>query len=254
MNKIIVLSILTLREAIRDRILYLLLIFAIILVLVSSIISKLTVGDEMKIIKDFGLTTIAFFSMLIAIFLGIGLLYKEIDRKTIYVILSKPIERYQFILGKFFGLLLTLFVNWIIMSIIFCLLIIAKGGWDSKLLWALLTIYLELFIITSVAILFSSFSTPILSAILSLSIYFIGHFIEGLKMLEKKIQTQFLQNIILFFYYLLPNLERFNLRGVVVHGDNLSELQIFYSFIYAIFYALTLLLISIAIFRKRNFI
>jgi ABC-type transport system involved in multi-copper enzyme maturation permease subunit len=254
MKKIWVIATLTMREAIRDRILYLLLFFAIILIIASSIISKLTVGDEIKIIKDFGLTSISFFGVLISIFLGIGLLYKEIDKKTIYVIVSKPIERFQFIIGKFIGLLLVLFANWLFMSIIFLLLTVAKKAWDPNLIWALIAIYLEFILITAIAILFSSFSTPILSSIFSLCLYFTGHFIEGLKMMAKKMESAVPKAIVMVLYYLVPNLERFNLRGVVVHGDSLGNFQLLNSSIYAIIYASALLLLAIAIFQRRNFI
>jgi|YNPNPStandDraft_1061719.scaffolds.fasta_scaffold84932_1 ABC-type transport system involved in multi-copper enzyme maturation permease subunit len=254
MNKIWVISILTLREAIRDRILYLLLVFALIFIASSLIISKLTVGDEIKIIKDLGLSAISFFGVLIAIFIGIGLLYKEIDKKTIYTMISKPIERYQFLLGKYLGLLITLFAIWLAMSIIFLIFILIKAQWDNRLLLALVSIYFEYIIITSVAILFSSFSTPILSSIFSLCVFFIGHLIEGLKMLSKKLTNVFAKSLAMFFYYLLPNLERYNLRGVVVHGDYIDPAQLFYIIIYALIYSICLLLISIAIFQRRNFI
>ena len=254
MKNIWVLATLTMREAIRDRILYLLLFFAIMLIVTSSVIGRLTVGDEIKIIKDFGLTSISFFGVLISIFLGIGLLYKEIDKKTIYVIISKPIKRSHFIIGKFIGLLLVLFANWLFMSIIFLALIAMKKAWDTNLIWALLAIYFEFIIITAIAILFSSFSTPILSSLFSLCIYFTGHLIEGLKMMEKKIESAVPKAIVIFLYYLLPNLERFNLRGVVVHGDYLGNMQLFFSFIYAVVYSCALLLLAIAIFQRRNFI
>lgn len=254
MNKILVIATLTIREALRDRILYLLLLFAIIFISSSLIISKLTVGDEVKIIKDLGLSAISFFGVLISIFIGIGLLYKEIDKKTIFSMISKPIERYHFLIGKYIGLLITLFAIWFIMSIIFLSFILIKANWDNKLLFALISIYLEYIIITSIAVLFSSFSTPILSSIFSLCLFFIGHLIEGLKMLTKKLHSAFFQSVVMLFYYLLPNLERYNLRGVVVHGDKIEPSQLIFYFIYAIFYSTCILLLSVAIFQRRNFI
>jgi ABC-2 type transport system permease protein len=254
MKKIWVLALLTMREAIRDRLLYLFLFFALILIIASVLISHLTVGDEIKIIKDFGLTSISFFGVLISILLGIGLLYKEIDKKTIYVIVSKPIERFQFIIGKFIGLLLVLFANWLCMSIVFLVLILVKRAWDTNLIWALIATYLEFVLITAIAILFSSFSTPMLSSIFSLCIYFTGHFIEGFKMMERKVDSTLSKAIVMFIYYLLPNLDRFNLRGIVVHGDTLGHYQVLYIGMYSIMYSCALLTIAIAIFQRRNFI
>ncbi|OGF59926.1 MAG: hypothetical protein A2Y62_07680 [Candidatus Fischerbacteria bacterium RBG_13_37_8] len=255
MNKILVIASLTVREAIRDRILYLLLFFAIALITTSLAISKLYIGDEMKIIKDFGLSSISFFGVLIAIFIGIGLLYKEIDKKTVYIMIAKPLERYHFIIGKYLGLLFTLFTIWLIMSIVFSLFVLFKGGWENKLLWALLAIYLEYIIITGVAILFSTFTTPILSSIFSLGIFFVGHFIEGFKMLAKKFEdAPIIQSVIMFFFYFFPNLERFNLRGAVVHGDFINPSQVLILILYACTYSICLLLVGIAIFQRRNFI
>ncbi len=182
------------------------------------------------------------------------LYYKEIDKKTIFTIISKPINRYQFLIGKYIGLLITLFVIWFIMSIIFLTFVLIKASWDNKLLLALLSIYIEYIIITSIAIIFSSFSTPILSSIFSLCIFFIGHLLEGLKMLSKKLDSIIGQSIAMFFYYLLPNLERYNFRGIVVHGDKIEPSQIFLYFVYAMVYSVCLLLLSIAIFQRRNFI
>ena len=107
----------TFRETIRDRVLYNILFFALGMIILSLVVSQWSLGEEVKILKDFGLSIMSLFGLLIGIFIGVGLIFKEIEKKTIYVIISKPIHRYQFILGKYFGLLLTLLVNIIIMSI-----------------------------------------------------------------------------------------------------------------------------------------
>ncbi len=121
--KIKVIALNTFREAIRDRILYLLFFFAAVALVFSRLLAVLTVGDRVKIIKDVGLASISLFGVLMAIMVGTGLVYKEIDKKTIYTLLSKPIQRWQFLLGKFFGLVLTLFIMILAMSLIFLVIV-----------------------------------------------------------------------------------------------------------------------------------
>ena len=209
----------TLKEAIRDRILYLILFFAVICIGFSRLLALLTIGDRVKIIKDVGLSSLSLFGALMAILIGTGLVYKEIDKKTIYTLLSKPIHRYQFLLGKFFGLVLTLFIMLLLMSIIFLALIFFhtfKVEW--QMLIAILYIFLELCLITSVALLFSCFSTPILSSIFSLAFYLIGHTAWGLETLIVKIKSGFGKAIAQALYQFLPDLENFNFRTEVVHN------------------------------------
>ena len=245
----------TLKEAIRDRILYLILFFAVICIGFSRLLALLTIGDRVKIIKDVGLSSLSLFGALMAILIGTGLVYKEIDKKTIYTLLSKPIHRYQFLLGKFFGLVLTLFIMLLLMSIIFLALIFFhtfKVEW--QMLIAILYIFLELCLITSVALLFSCFSTPILSSIFSLAFYLIGHTAWGLETLIVKIKSGFGKAIAQALYHFLPDLENFNFRTEVVHNLPIPPSIFLFSMLYGIFYTLFVLTIALLIFRKRDFI
>jgi ABC-type transport system involved in multi-copper enzyme maturation permease subunit len=245
----------TFKEAIRDRILYLLLFFAATTIIFSRVLALITVGDRVKIIKDVGLASLSLFGAIMAIVMGTGLVYKEIDKKTIYSILSKPIHRYQFLLGKYLGLTLTLFIMLALMSLIFLALVFLhtyKIEWN--LLLAIFLIFLELSLITSIAILFSCFSTPILSSIFSLSFYLIGHISWGLETLIQKIRPGFSKVLVQIVYILLPNLENFNIKTEVVHYLPIPSQLIFFSTLYGIFYTLFVLTIAVLIFRKRNFI
>ena len=150
----------TFKETIRDRILFLLLFFAAVFIVFSRLLALLTVGDRVKIIKDVGLSSISLFGVLMAILMGTGLVYKEIDKKTIYTLLSKPIHRYQFILGKFFGLVLTLSLMLLLMSLVYLIVVFLHTFQiEWKMLIAIFFIFVELLLITSVAILFSCFCT-----------------------------------------------------------------------------------------------
>jgi len=245
----------TFKEAIRDRILYLLLFFAALSIILSRALALLTVGDRVKIIKDVGLASLSLFGALMAILIGTSLVYKEIDKKTIFTLLSKPVHRLEFLLGKFFGLVFTLLVMLSLMSLIFLALIFFhtfKIEW--KMLIAIFFIFLELVLITSVATLFSCFSTPILSSIFSLSFYLIGHLSWGLETLIRKIQSGIVKAFVQILYLFLPDLENFNFKTEVVHGLQVPAKIYLFSTLYGIVYTLFILTLAILVFRRRDFI
>lgn len=252
--KVFPITIITFKEAIRDKILYNLLLFALLMIGVAVLVGEATIGDWVKVTKDMGLASISIFGVLIAIFVGIGLVYKEIDKKTIYTIISKPIQRYQFLLGKYFGLLLTLFVNVFIMTLgLFMILFFVQAIFDPRLLLAIWLIFIELMVITSVAILFSTFSTPTLSAMFTLAFYVIGHFSVDLKYFGAKSEILGMKYLTNILYYVLPNLDNFNIKGKIVHQLPVSNEYLLYSSLYGLLYIIVVLLISMIIFQRRDF-
>ena len=245
----------TFKEAIRDRILYLLLFFAAVCILFSRVLALLTVGDRAKIITDVGLASLSLFGALMAIMIGTGLVYKEIDKRTIYTLLAKPIQRYQFLLGKYLGLLLTLLVMLVLMALIFCVLILLhRYPIDGTFFMAILFIFVELCLITAVALLFSCFSTPILSTLFSLSFYLIGHISWGLETLINKMPQGGLKTVARVLYFLLPDLENFNFKTEVVHHLPIPPKIFLYSSLYGICYTVFILTLAVMVFRKRDFI
>jgi ABC-type transport system involved in multi-copper enzyme maturation permease subunit len=253
--RIIAIALNTFKEAIRDRILYLLLFFAAISIIFSRLLALLTVGDRVKIIKDVGLASLSLFGALMAILMGTSLVYKEIDKKTIFTLLSKPIHRLQFLLGKFFGLVFTLFIMISLMSLIFLALIFFHTfRIEWKMLLAIFFIFMELALITSVAILFSCFSTPILSSIFSLSFYLIGHLSWGLETLIHKIKGGAARTLVQILYTFLPDLENFNFKTEVVHALPIQAKFLLFSTLYGVFYTLFILALAILVFRRRDFI
>lgn len=254
MMKIKAIAINTFREAIRDKILYSLLFFALLMMGASVLLGTLTIGEQLKIVKDMGLAAISVFGTLIAIFVGIGLVYKEIDRRTIYNIISKPVSRHRFLLGKYIGMILTLVIEVAVMSSVFLILIIIlKHSLDISLLKAVLLIFFELMVVTAVAILFSTFSTPTLSGMFTLAIYVIGHLTMDLKMFGAKSEIVLVKMVTGFLYYFLPNLENFNIKGKVVHHIPVSWEYISFSMAYGVLYITIILLVSMAIFQRRDF-
>jgi len=244
----------TFKEAIRNHILYNLLIFALLIIGGSTIIGNLTIGQGEKVITDIGLASISIFGVLIAIFVGIGLVYKEIDRKTIYNILSKPIRKSEFLLGKYIGLLMTLAINVVLMILgLMITLYFMSGTIAWHILPAVGLIYLELMLVTSVAILFSTFSTPTLSTIFTLSIYVIGHLTGDLVRLGENMGSNLIRGVTRLLYYILPNLENFNIRTQVVHNLAVSAGYYWRALAYACLYLGIIVLIALYVFARRDF-
>ncbi len=217
--KIAAIAGITFKEAKRDRVLYLLFFFAATGIVAARVLAVLTVGDRIKIIKDVGLASISFFGVLMAILIGTGLVYKEIDKKTIFTLLAKPLHRAEFILGKFLGLVLTLFVMTLAMTLIFLAIVYAHTlRIETPLLVAVGFIFLELVLITAVAVLFSCFSTPILSSLFTLAFYLIGHLSWGLELIIRKMRPGAGRILVRGLYAVLPDLENFNFKTEVVHG------------------------------------
>jgi len=244
----------TFKEVIRDKIFYSLVFFALLMLGTSVLLSTLTLGERTKIIEDISLAGVSFFGVVISIFVGIGLVYKELEKKTIYTIISKPIKRYQFLLGKYLGLALTLLVYVSVMSAcILLVLYLSNGIWAGSLMPAVLMTYFEFLIITAAALLFSTFSTPTLSATYTLAIYIIGHLTGDLKGLAAKIGQPVIKKVIEILYYGLPNLENFNIKGQVVHGVSLPPGYYVMAVSYGLLYAAGILAVAVMVFQRRNF-
>lgn len=245
----------TFKEAKRDRVLYLLFFFAAICLLFSRFLALLTVGDRVKIIKDVGLASISLFGMLMAILMGTGLVYKEIDKKTIFTLLAKPIHRVEFLLGKFLGLVLTIFIMTVLMTLIFLLILFLHTFTvEWKILVAVLYIFFELCLMTAVALLFSTFTSPILASLYSLGFYLIGHLSWSLELLIKKVKSGTGRALLRLLYLVLPDLENFNFKTEVVHNLPIPTKLLGIGFLYGLVYAAFILLLAMLIFRRRDFI
>ena len=245
----------TFKEAKRDRVLYLLFFFAALGIVASRVLAVLTVGDRVKIVKDVGLASISLFGVLMAILIGTGLVYKEIDKKTIFTLLAKPLHRAEFILGKFLGLVLTLLVMTAAMTLIFLAIVYAHTGRiEAALLVAVAYIFLELVLITAVAILFSSFSTPILSSLFALAFYLIGHLSWGLELVYRKMRPGAGRTLVRALYAVLPDLENFNFKTEVVHNLSIPPAIYFPAALYGLCYTAFILGLAVLVFRRRDFI
>jgi ABC-type transport system involved in multi-copper enzyme maturation permease subunit len=245
------------REAVRDRVLYNLVLFVLLLTGAAIFIGELSGGQERKIIVDFGLSAMLLFGVFIAIFVGVGLVYKEIERQTIYTIFAKPVSRGEFIVGKYLGLCLTLLVNVLLMGVgVSLALMYVSRGWEplAVSIWpAILLIYLELMILTGVALLFSSFSSPALSALMTFFVFIIGHFSSDLKSLATSLGSTAARLFFRAIYYLLPNLASYSFITPAAHGQMPTKANLFAAVVYGLMYIVVILATTILVFGRRNF-
>ncbi len=245
----------TFREAIRDKVLYNLVLFVLLVTACAILLGELTDGQEARTIVNIGLNAMLLFGVFIAIFVGVGLVSKEIEKRTVYAIFSKPVRRSEFIIGKYLGLCLTLLVNVIIMGVgVSLALFYVKGGSLIGPAWASITlIFLELAILTAVAILFSSFSSPSLSALLTFFVFLIGHMSASLRDLGATLGSAFARIVLDTVYYVLPNLSIYSFRTEAANGLTPNIEHLGGAVLYAITYIAILLWITVMIFRRRNF-
>jgi len=252
MNNIVTIAKNTFRETIRDRILYVILAFAILFILSTIFFGSISLGEDIKIIKDFGLAGIYLFSLIITIFLGGSLIYKEIEKRTLYILLSKPVSSMQVVVGKFLGLFVSILLTIVVMTGIYLVVVFAKGGgFDSIALLAILMQLFEIAVFISLMILFSTFATPLASTIYAVLVLYIGHSLALIIKFVNKNPSNF-RPVAVVIYYLLPNLEKFNIRNLVVHDVSISGLSILYAFLYATLYSAILLVLATWSLKKQD--
>ncbi|MHC4885524.1 MAG: ABC transporter permease [Planctomycetota bacterium] len=266
----------TFREAAREKVLYIIFFFALCMVFASRAIGWISVGQQEQVVKHFSLAIISAFGALISVFVGTALIYKETDKRTIYTILSKPVHRFEFVLGKFFGLLGILFCIVFSMGALVCLFLwtVLDGTVDWIFLQAIVLVFFELMVVTSIAILFSTASSPILSAIFTFSAYLLGQVTQSfldivafkpLTATERKIAAvddltrllsanyELMAPLSKVLYAILPNLSHFALRNRVVYGPPLVEGEFLWAIVYALGYSATMLLLGVVAFTRKRF-
>jgi ABC-type transport system involved in multi-copper enzyme maturation permease subunit len=255
------------RESVRDKVLYNLVLFAVLLIGASYLLGQLTAGQDVKIIKDLGLAATSMFGLFIAVFIGIGLVSKEVERRSIYSLLSKPIRRSQLILGKYAGLVLTLTVNIAVMAAAHYA-VLAYMSWtappglvesweapalDPALLKATSLILVELMLVTAIAMFFSTFSTPMLSAGLTVALYIVGHFSTDLRNFQDVVDSPSAARLARGLYWVLPNLSQFDVKAAVVHAQPVPAGYMALAFAYAAVYITMVLAGATFIFSRRDF-
>jgi len=255
-RRIFSISLNTFREAVRDRVLYNLVLFVLLITASAIFLGEITAGNEARVIVNLGLTAMVLFGTFIAIFVGVGLVSKEIEKRTVYAMFAKPITRAEFVIGKYFGLCLTLLVNVAVMGLGVSLALIYVGRFDlARSIWGAVTlIFLELCLTTAVAILFSSFSTPALSALFTFAIFVIGHFSKSLHEFAETLASEATRKFFEVLYYLMPNFSHFSFITNSAYGDTPPADMLGLAITYAVVYSFILIWITVMIFKRRNFV
>jgi ABC-type transport system involved in multi-copper enzyme maturation permease subunit len=261
MNRIRAIAWNTFREAVRNKILYSLLFFAVLIIVSALAIGNLTLHEEVRTIRDVGLFGIDLFGVIIAIFVGVNLLYKELDLKTVYTILPKPLWRWEFVLGKWLGMLLTLAVQMVVMAVVLAVVLAFENAhFDVAMVKAVWLLFVNVMIVTSVAVFFSSFSSPFLSGFFALGCFVVGRSVPDIRALGEKLGST-AKAVLNLACNLIPNLHLFYPSGAIIGAEEMSVHRQFVgadyllsTTAYGIAYSLVVLVLAMLIFRKRDFV
>jgi len=255
------------RESVRDRVLYNLAGFALLLIGASLFVGQLTAGQDVKIVKDLGLAAMSVFGLFIAVFIGIGLVSKEVERRTIDSLLAKPVRRSELVMGKYAGLVLTVLVNLAAMAGMLYVVLAwvswnqppdVRRAWeapatDPRLLLAMFLVFLELALVTAIALFFSTFTGPLTAAVCTVALFVAGHFSADLQHIGAVMQSPTVGGAARGLYHVLPDFVLFDVNAAVVHGWPVPAGRIAYATAYASLYTFGLLLLAMVIFSRRDF-
>ncbi len=244
----------TFKESLRQKILILLIVFALLLIIVSVFLEPFALGETPKIMRDLGLAAASLFGILTTIIVGSSLIHRDVEKRTIYTVVSKPVRRGEIVLGKFLGLGALISILILAMFGIHQLVILMyEGAFEPSLFIAYPFALIEVSVILSILLLFSSFSSSTLASIMGVIFFVIGHAMPDLKLFAESTKAAALKHTAYAFYYLLPNLENFNIRTDLVHQIPLQTDQLFFSVGYGIIYTVFLLYLTTIIFERREF-
>ena len=244
----------TVREAIRNKLLYTLLFFAILLILSGIFLSTLSYVESERILQDVGLAATRVFGVAIALFVGVGLIYKEVDRRTVYTILSKPLTRAEFLLGKYVGLVLTVWMQGAIMVVAFAGVSLATGApLTATHAAAFLLLGAELAVVVAIATFFSAFTTPMLASFFTGGLWMLGNLTRNLRDLGAQSDIESVRVATGWLFRLLPDLKGFNLSIEAVHGLPVAASDVWLPLVYGAAYAAVVLVCAVAVFQRRDF-
>lgn len=249
MQKIYLIATNTFREIIRDKILYTIFIFAVLMILSAKAVGTISLNQESKLAIDFGFAMIEIFNLIITLFVGSSLIFKEVEKKLVYFLFSKPISRTDFILGKFCGLSLVLIVLNLIMSVLFFFV----AGFQLSYLLVLGFIFLQSLFLLAVILFFSTFTSPIITLFLSFLVYLIGHITINLRIFALHNGGTFFKWVAEITYLIMPNLDLLNLKNQVIYEISFDKIALIVAFLYSLAYIALLLLATTAIFQKKEF-
>jgi ABC-type transport system involved in multi-copper enzyme maturation permease subunit len=256
MRRVGVVALNTFREAVRDRVLYNLVFFALLMMGAAIIVGQISIGIEQTVIVSLGLSAISVIGLLISVFIGVGLVSKEMDKRTLYALLAKPVRRWEFLMGKFGGLVLTLAVNTVAMSLgLFLAMVYVKHSLersDATVFVAVYFILLKLALVVALAMLFSCFTTPLLAILFTAGLYIVGLYVQELRDLPVGVMSPGTALFTKWLSYLLPNFENFNVMAMAAHGRAVPGMLILQNTLYTVVYCGILLAAAAVVFSRKN--
>jgi ABC-type transport system involved in multi-copper enzyme maturation permease subunit len=256
MNSVLIVGRNTFREAVRDRVLYNLVFFALLMIASAMLIGQISMGIETVVMISLGLSAISLIGLLIAVFTGVGLVSKEIDKRTLHAVLAKPLRRWEFLLGKFAGLVVTLAVNTAAMAAgLFLALWLVKHSvtpGDAVVLVAVYFILLKLMLVVALAMLFSCFTSPLLALLFTGGLYLAGLFVSELRSLQVTTLTPQMQKFFAVVSYVLPNFGNYDVMGAAAHGRAVAGVLVLHNTLYTLLYCAIVLSAAAAIFSRKD--
>ncbi|MGB2901349.1 MAG: ABC transporter permease [Candidatus Acidiferrum sp.] len=256
MKRVGIVALNTFREAVRDRVLYNLVFFALLMMLAAVVVGQISIGIEESVIVSLGLSAISVIGLLISVFIGVALVSKEMEKRTLYALLAKPVRRWEFLLGKFGGLVLTLAVNTAAMAAgLFLVMLYLKHSLqqgDAVVLVAVYFIWLKLALIVALALMFSCFTTPLLAILFTAGLYIVGLYVQELRNLPVDVMSPAMAAFTKWLSYLLPNFENFNVMAMAAHGRAVPGALILQNTLYAVIYCAIVLTGAAAVFSRKN--
>jgi len=256
MSRVLIVARNTFREAVRDRVLYNLVFFALLMIAAAVVVGQISMDIETVVMISLGLSAISLIGLLIAVFTGVGLVSKEIDKRTLHAVLAKPLQRWEFLLGKFAGLVMTLAVNTAAMAAgLFLALLsvkhsIARG--DSVVLVAVYFIFLKLMLVVALAMLFSCFTSPLLAILFTGGLYVAGLFVAEMRSLQLTELTPEMQKFFAVLSYVLPNFGNYDVMGAAAHGRGIAASLILHNTLYTVLYCALVLSGAAMIFSRKD--
>jgi ABC-type transport system involved in multi-copper enzyme maturation permease subunit len=256
MNSVLIVGRNTFREAVRDRVLYNLVFFALLMIASAMLIGQISMGIETVVMISLGLSAISLIGLLIAAFTGVGLVSKEIDKRTLHAVLAKPLRRWEFLLGKFAGLVVTLAVNTAAMAAgLFLALWLVKHSVTPSDLVVLVAVYfilLKLMLVVALAMLFSCFTSPLLALLFTGGLYLAGLFVSELRSLQVTTLTPQMQKFFAVVSYVLPNFGNYDVMGAAAHGRAVAGMLVLHNTLYTLLYCAIVLSAAAVIFSRKD--
>jgi len=256
MKRVGIVALNTFREAVRDRVLYNLVFFALLMMLAAVVVGQISIGIEESVIVSLGLSAISVIGLLISVFIGVALVSKEMEKRTLYALLAKPVRRWEFLLGKFGGLVLTLAVNTAAMAAgLFLVMLYLKHSLqreDAVVLVAVYFIWLKLALIVALALMFSCFTTPLLAILFTAGLYIVGLYVQELRDLPVDVMSPAMAAFTKWLSYLLPNFANFNVMAMAAHRRAVPGTLILQNTLYAVIYCAIVLTGAAAVFSRKN--